>query len=391
MGGLEAREGRRHELSRWCSRLSPWESASLPGGVNNQVLHYDGATGAFKGTFVGSGSGGLSAARGVAVGPDGNLYVASSGATNQVLRYDGVTGAFIDVFSTGHPAAIGAIAFGPDGNLYGAVTTANVVFKVNGTTGAWIGYIGAGSPLTYAIGIAFGPDGNLYVGSFTGNQVLRFDGTTGALLGGIPAADPHPDGPRLLAFGPDGNLHVTCRDSNQVMQYDGTTLAFIDVFPSGFGLASPFGLVFVPAFAPTGGPAPVLGTPSGPVQGYVDTGVLKWHGIPYADEPVRWHRPLRRAVSTATIDATGFGPQCPQGTTTSTSGSEDCLSVSIWRAETPPVTPLPVLVYIHGGGLSGGSRRGQRRTVVTSRSSRTSSWWRSSTGWACLASSGWRN
>src|SRR5262249_37645274 len=46
------------------------------------------------------GSGGLNQPIGEAFGPDGNFYVCSYG-TNQILRYDGTTGAFIDVFASG--------------------------------------------------------------------------------------------------------------------------------------------------------------------------------------------------------------------------------------------------------------------------------------------------
>lgn len=60
---------------------------------SDQVLRYDGTTGAFLGVFT-SGSG-LDEPRGLAFGPDGNLYVNSS-YTHSVLRFDGTTGAFID-------------------------------------------------------------------------------------------------------------------------------------------------------------------------------------------------------------------------------------------------------------------------------------------------------
>src|SRR5262249_49590763 len=43
--------------------------------------------------------GGLSSPTGLAFGPDGNLYVASTG-TSEVLRYNGMTGEFQDVFIT---------------------------------------------------------------------------------------------------------------------------------------------------------------------------------------------------------------------------------------------------------------------------------------------------
>jgi hypothetical protein len=50
---------------------------------SDQVLRYNGATGAFLGVFA-SGSG-LDEARGLRIGPDGNLYVCSN-YTNSVLR-----------------------------------------------------------------------------------------------------------------------------------------------------------------------------------------------------------------------------------------------------------------------------------------------------------------
>ena len=95
-------------------------------GGTNQVLRYDGQTGAFIDTFVPAGSGGLSVPYGLVFGPDGNLYVSSSGS-NQVLRYDGQTGAFM---TPSYPlAAAGSadpegLVFGPDGNLYVRSTNA---------------------------------------------------------------------------------------------------------------------------------------------------------------------------------------------------------------------------------------------------------------------------
>jgi DNA-binding beta-propeller fold protein YncE len=63
-------------------------------GATGEPLPAPGQTGAF---FVPPGSGGLSSAHGIAFGPDGNLYISSEG-TNQVLRYDGTTGAFLNAF-----------------------------------------------------------------------------------------------------------------------------------------------------------------------------------------------------------------------------------------------------------------------------------------------------
>ncbi len=69
----------------------------VPSYYTNNVLRYNGTTGAFIDAFVPFGSGALSGPEGLSFGPDGNLYVVSQG-TESVLRYDGATGAFIDAF-----------------------------------------------------------------------------------------------------------------------------------------------------------------------------------------------------------------------------------------------------------------------------------------------------
>jgi hypothetical protein len=46
--------------------------------TNGRVLHYDGATGAFKGVFLSAGLGGLSQVSDLTLGPDGKLYVGSA-------------------------------------------------------------------------------------------------------------------------------------------------------------------------------------------------------------------------------------------------------------------------------------------------------------------------
>jgi streptogramin lyase len=226
----------------------------------DKVLRYDGTTGAFLGTFIAAGAGGLAGPRDLVFRPDGNLYISSSGS-NQVLRYNGTTGAFDKVFASGfgliEPKGI---VFGPDGNLYVSSfsfdptqATANQVLRFNGSgqplpasgqTGATFVAIHAGG-LAGPFGLVFGTDGNLYVSSLLTNQVLRYNGTTGAFLSVfVTAGSGGLDQPTNMVFGPDGNLYVSSFNSDVVLRYNGTTGAFLGTFASGGGLDGPVGLAF---------------------------------------------------------------------------------------------------------------------------------------------------
>ncbi|KAK7910656.1 alpha/beta-hydrolase [Apiospora marii] len=100
---------------------------------------------------------------------------------------------------------------------------------------------------------------------------------------------------------------------------------------------------------------------NGTVTGVEDSasGVQKFLGIPYAQPPVgdlrlRQAKPL--ATSFGTLAADAFGSSC-HSSRSQPNASEDCLTLNIWRPtgqEAAATGPLPVLVWLYGGGLTAG-------------------------------------
>jgi len=261
----------------------------------DSVLRYDGTTGQFLDEFISSGSGGLNAPGGIALGldgylyvasynigkayikrysvtsgdyvddfiapqphfpymsvrfgPDDNLYTSSEDGMSNVYRYDGQTGEFLGEFlSEGSNKGIG-IAFGPDENLYVSNYHSDSIDLYDGDSGVFIdAFVSAASSvgLDMPMGMRFGPDENLYVSGWHANSIFRFNGDTGNFMdefvgsgsGGLSA-------PSNIIFGPDGNLYVCSFGSNNILRYNGLSGDFIDVFASG-DLDDPLDIVFIP-------------------------------------------------------------------------------------------------------------------------------------------------
>jgi para-nitrobenzyl esterase len=105
-------------------------------------------------------------------------------------------------------------------------------------------------------------------------------------------------------------------------------------------------------------------TATGLVIGAADDDVVAFKGVPYAAAPVgplRWRAPQPAPAWTTPLKADKVGPLCLQKYDAKDNGvgplpmSEDCLTLNVWRPFAEANAPLPVMVWIHGGGFVNGS------------------------------------
>ncbi len=236
----------------------------------NSVLRYDAtglplpAPGKLGAEFVSPGAGGLSVARKLAFGPDGNLYVASE-ISNAVLRFDSATGDSLGALVTPGSAGLDhprGLLFHTDGFLYvtsvgGSVAASGLdsVLRFNSVTGAPAGISGQPGDAVFILSGSGGLDnpsqvafhnGEVYVASTspsTSNSILRYRADGTFLSAFVPTGSGGLAGPSDFVFR-DGSLFVVSWTNNKVLRYDGTTGAYLNDVVSGNGLVTSLGILF---------------------------------------------------------------------------------------------------------------------------------------------------
>ncbi len=106
-------------------------------------------------------------------------------------------------------------------------------------------------------------------------------------------------------------------------------------------------------------------TTIGTVEGFTRDGVNRWRSIPYARPPLgplRFRAPQPAQPWSGVRHCHGFANCAPQQRRYTMLGvgkyqpmSEDCLTLNVVTPETASAEPLPVMVFIHGGGYILGS------------------------------------
>jgi len=213
--------------------IGPDGQLYIAGTQSRNIVRFDLARGFRYGSFVQPGSGGLFDPAGITFGPDGKLYVADR-TKNRVMRYNGSSGAFIDEFVPQNSGGLfwaGTVAFGLDGNLYVSSIEGHAILRYNGQTGAFMNAFvpQQSGGLMRPYGFVFGPDGNLYVThGITEGAVYRFNGTTGAFMDlFVPPQTGGLRTPHSIAFGPNGDLYVGC-EYGGTWRFSGQTGALLD-------------------------------------------------------------------------------------------------------------------------------------------------------------------
>jgi para-nitrobenzyl esterase len=109
---------------------------------------------------------------------------------------------------------------------------------------------------------------------------------------------------------------------------------------------------------------PITTVNGGAIRGTpLTAGGAAFKGVPFAAPPVgslRWREPQPVPKWQGVRDVTNFAAPCAQGATLRPDlapvSSEDCLSLNVWTPSWPAAgRPLPVMVWIPGGGNFGGT------------------------------------
>ena len=211
--------------------ISPDGSLYVADSQNNRIQKFD-----TNGNFLikwgsgstGSGDGEFNTPSGMAIGYDGSIYITDSG-NHRIQKFDN-NGNFITKWGTlgngdGQFDWPAGIASGVDGSVYVADTYNNRIqkFDSNGNfISKWVSF-GVEQSFNGPLGVAVGPDGSVYVADSNNDRIEKFDANGNLITQwGIPGGmcgevDCPPTG---ITVGPDGTVYVVDSANSRIQKFD---------------------------------------------------------------------------------------------------------------------------------------------------------------------------
>ncbi len=171
---------------------------------------------------------GLRYPQGIALGPDGYVYV---GDFNKILKFDPSGNG--SVFAESLPGT--GLAFDRFGSLFVANANGFTIEKLDANGGRFV-FADSSDGLQFPQALAFDANGNLYVANGN-NSIIKFDaGGNGSVFAASGL-----DHPQALAFDRGGNLFAANFSNNTIQKFDpnGNRSVF-----ANSGLNGPAGLAF---------------------------------------------------------------------------------------------------------------------------------------------------
>src|SRR5439155_8579350 len=176
---------------------------------------------------------------------------------------------------------------------------------------------------------------------------------------------------KLSASGHARNLWLThnrhaCRIRSLIQSQEVQVRSFSTPARRPFFVLSLIPVLLLPAQVVAATGELIVGTTGGSLKGATRAlGGAEFLGIPYAQPPVgdlRWREPLPAKPWTGVREASTFGAPCAQAILGDWNrhdaeiSKEDCLFLNVMTPVwPPPKTPLPVMVWFHGGANAGGT------------------------------------
>jgi sugar lactone lactonase YvrE len=207
---------------------------------------------------------------GIAVGPDGMLYVADAGG-NDLLRVT-PSGEISTVTAWKDNPVPTSVAFDQQGRAYVSFLSPNPFVAGSARVERWTG--GASEVLVpglmTAVDVKFGPDNNLYVLEHTGERIMgpppHFKENSGRVLrvtaSGVEQMVTGLNFPTKMAFGPDGSLYVSNNAVGQPPKSGEILKLTLPATGTPVTLAPAAQAAPSPAAKPAGAPAPAAPAPA---------------------------------------------------------------------------------------------------------------------------------